>query len=119
MAEVKHTNFLTIQGWMVTDLHLSGGELIAYALVYQFTQSEAGRYVGGPKYLASWLSCSVKTARIHLHSLSEKGLLNVIEGETEGGVSYRHYTVNHNATPLTKCDPSQNFPSPLTKCESE
>lgn len=37
---MKKGSYLTIQDWMVTDLHLKGNELLAYALIYGFSQDE-------------------------------------------------------------------------------
>ena len=84
---------------MVTELHLGGFELVAYALVHQFSQKgKGGLYIGGVPYLASWLRCSEMTARKYLHSLEEKGLIEAKEGNN-GGVPYRYYKVNENQIP--------------------
>jgi hypothetical protein len=36
-------NYVTIQGWQVSELKLSGNELIAYALIYGFCQAKNRR----------------------------------------------------------------------------
>ena len=111
--ELKSTDGFFTQGWMRTQLHLAGGELSAYALVHQFSQSNAGRYLGGPGYLAAWLGCSENTARKYLHSLQEKGLIINIDRE-ENGVLFRDYVVNYE--PLQKFGaPSNNLGTPLQK----
>ena len=115
--ELKSTDGFFIQGWMRTQLHLAGGELIAYALVHQFSQSNAGRYLGGPGYLAAWLGCSDNTARKYLHSLQDKGLIIMIDRE-ENGVLFRDYVVNND--PLKNFGtPSKNLSTPLKKFEVE
>lgn len=44
MAKIKNENFIAIQGFMVKELGLSGNELIAYALIYGFSQDNYKRY---------------------------------------------------------------------------
>lgn len=83
---------------MVTHLDLGGGELAAYALVHQFSQSEAGIYTGGVPYLAAWLKCSTVTARKYLHALEAKGLIKSIPGN-HNGVPFRNYQVIENHIP--------------------
>lgn len=115
--ELKSTDGFFVQGWMRTELHLAGGELVAYALVHQFSQSNAGRYLGGPGYLAAWLGCSDNTARKYLHSLQDKGYITSIDRE-ENGVLFRDYVVNYD--PLKKFGtPSKNLSTPLKKFEVE
>ena len=36
--ELNNQNYVTILGWMVTDLHLKGNELLVYALINGFCQ---------------------------------------------------------------------------------
>lgn len=102
---------------MRSRLGLSGGELVAYALVHQFSQSNAGRYTGGPGYIAGWLGCGENTARTYLHSLVKKGLVKCIERE-EGGIKYRDYIVI--STPSkNRSTPSKNNFYPLQKLEAD
>ena len=35
---MKNENYITIQGWMVNELKLTGNDLICYALIYGFTK---------------------------------------------------------------------------------
>ena len=106
--ELRDTDGFGFYGWMVNRLHLSGGELVAFALVHQFTQSDAGRYIGGSGYVSAWLGCSEKTARKHLHSLADKGLV-VIEDVTINGVTYRNYRVDWRGVEKISPTPGKNF----------
>lgn len=78
------TDGFIIHGWMVTDLGLAGYELVVFAVVHQFSQSKAGFYTGGVRYLCDWLQCSDNTARKYLHQLEEKGLITAMRGEVNG-----------------------------------
>lgn len=79
-------------------LHLSGGELITYAIVFRASQSKTGIYIGGIPYVAEFVGCSKETARKYLHTLESRGL---IAGEDfdKNGVRYRNYQVIDNHIP--------------------
>lgn len=92
MKPLDPDNGFVMHGWMVNGLGLGGYELVAYAIVYQFSQSNAGQYTGGVPYLAAWLGCQENTARKHLRALESKGLIQSIRGD-RGGVPFCHYRV--------------------------
>ena len=85
MAKVNSKDGFILHGWMVNELHLQGGELIAFSIVNQFSQSDAGVYTGGPGYIASWMGWTYKTALAHLKSLVRKGLIVEEKGKCEKG----------------------------------
>lgn len=93
MAKVKDSNFLTLEGWMVATLDLKGDVLIAYGLIFQFTQEGAGIFTGGLSYIASWAGCSIDTARRAVKLLVAKGLIFEHRGKNNG-VPYCNYTAN-------------------------
>lgn len=74
------TNGFHVYGWMVTDLHLQGGDLFAFALVHQFAQSNAGFYRGNTTYLSQWTGWTEKTSRTHLFNLVKMGLIREYRG---------------------------------------
>ena len=84
MATLNHTDGFILHGWMVTELHLGGADLLTFALVHQFSQSEAGVYIGGVPYLCSWTGWSPNTARKHLQTLVALGLITERRGERNG-----------------------------------
>ena len=59
MAKVKEENFITIHGWMITRLGLSGASLIIYAVIYGFSQDGESFFQGSRQYLADWCNCSL------------------------------------------------------------
>ena len=73
MSVIKDENFVTIQGWMITKLGLKGTELMAYAIIYGFSQDGEGMFTGSRKYLAEWCNCSMRSVDYALKSLAEKG----------------------------------------------
>lgn len=84
MAKVKNEHYITIQEFMVNDLELSGNELIAYALIYGFSQDGESYFKGSLSYVAKWLNCSKATACTILNKLSDDGFLEKKEKNVNG-----------------------------------
>lgn len=89
---MKRENYLTIQGFMITDLHLKGNELLIYALIYGFSQEGNSKFIGSLSYMASWISSSNQTVINTLKSLIEKGLI-IKEQKTINNVLVNEYKV--------------------------
>lgn len=83
--DIKDTNFVTIQGWMRTKLNLKGNELLAYAVIYGFSQTDGAKFTGSRKYLAEWCGCSLATIDRTLNSLVDKGLISRTSCVTKHG----------------------------------
>ena len=77
MTMIGTLNFYTVQGWMVSELHLTGNELLAYAVIYGFSQDGASAFRGTLAYIAEWLGCSKSSAHRTLRRLTERGLIEV------------------------------------------
>lgn len=117
MAKVTDTNFITIEGWMRTQLNLSGNELVIYAVIFQFSQGKAGRYIGGLPFLADWCGCHIDTARRAIRNLEDAGLISALRGEVNG-VPYCNYIVCEESLQNTGI-PLQNARDTLAKCEGD
>lgn len=74
-SRINRDNYITISGWMVTELNLKGNELIIYAMIYGFSQAENQIFDGSINYLCEWLQASRPTVINTLKSLVEKGLI--------------------------------------------
>lgn len=92
MAELKNTDGFHLHGWMVNELHLNGGELFIYAVIHQFSQSDAGIYKGGVPYLCRWTGWSPNTIRKYLRILEQAGLIKSERGDVNG-VPFCNYKV--------------------------
>lgn len=92
--DIKDTNFVTIQGWMRTKLGLKGNELLAYAVIYGFSQIAGTKFTGSRKYLAEWCGCSLATIDRTLISLVNKGLIS----KTSHITKYGNLAVEYAAT---------------------
>lgn len=91
MAKIKNENFIAIQGFMVKELGLSGNELIAYALIYGFSQDNESEFKGSLIYVAEWLNCSKTTAFNLLNKLADDGFIKKTE-KTINGVKFCNYS---------------------------
>lgn len=98
-SKVKRENFITIQGFMVTDLNLKGNELLIYACIYGFTQAENQTFTGGLQYLADWTNSTKQGVIKCLKSLEEKELIIKRENFING-VKFCEY----RTTPLNKVE---------------
>lgn len=86
-------NFITIQGWMITGLNLSGNNLLTFALIFGFCQDEETEFKGSINYVCKWLNCSRPTAIKALNSLVESNLIKKRK-EVVSGVTFNRYSIN-------------------------
>lgn len=73
--EVSSDNYITIKAFMVNELHLSGNELIVYAVIYGFSQDGSSWFTGSRRYLAAWCQTSEKSVTHNLKKLLDAGLI--------------------------------------------
>lgn len=92
MSKVKNENYITIQGWMVNELNLKGNELLVYATIYGFSQTENQLFTGSLQYLADWTNSSKQGVQKNLKSLVEKGFI-VKNDKYVNGVKFCEYYV--------------------------
>ena len=101
--EIRHSNYITIQGWMVTQLKLKGIELVAFAVIYGFSQVDGQVYNGNYNYIAKWCNCTKRSVITALQELEKKNL--VIKSDYyENNVKYCTYAVNFDCDLLTQGD---------------
>lgn len=92
---ILNENYITIQGWMVTNLKLKGNELLIFALIYGFCQLEGHKFNGSLQYLADWTNSTKQSCINNLKLLQEKEL--IIKEEKEiNGIKYCTYSINFN-----------------------
>ncbi len=87
---VRRESYITILGWMVTDLNLKGNELLVYAIIYGFSQTEDQRFTGSHSYLAEWTNTTKKNIRNCISSLIERGYIEKTE-EYRNNVKFCEY----------------------------
>ena len=89
-SKVNKENYVVIQGWMLTDLHLKGNELLVYACIYGFTQHSNQVFSGSWQYLADWTNSTKRGVSNCLKALVEKGYLEK-EDKIINGVKFCEY----------------------------
>jgi hypothetical protein len=72
---IKNENYITIQGWMINKLNLSGNNLLVYAIIYGFTQDGNHWFKGSRQYLADWCGSSRQGIDKNLKTLLTKNLI--------------------------------------------
>lgn len=98
---VKENAYITIQSFMINDLHLKGNSLLIYAIIYGFSQDGEQWYTGSSKYLAEWTNLSKRAVYDCLKKLTEDG---VIEKEVKeiNGVKFCNYRAKGISAPGEK-----------------
>lgn len=99
----QRDNYITIQGFMIVDLGLSGNELIMYALIYGFSQNGEAHFHGSLNYITTAVNVTKANAKKILDRLVEKGLIKKRD-VVIGGVKYCDYKV----TPVEGCYQNDN-----------
>ncbi len=74
-SRVSNGNFFTVLGWMVKELNLKGNELMVFAIIHGFSQTEGQAFTGSLQYLADWTNSTKQGVLKNLKSLSEKGYI--------------------------------------------
>lgn len=91
--------FVTIQSFMRNELGLKGYELIAYALIYGFSQDGASEFSGSASYIAEWCGISRENATRMLGRLVSKGLIEKRSFRGSNGEKRCSYLVTKRHTP--------------------
>ncbi len=73
---IKDGNYFVVQSWMIKELKLSGNNMIIYAVIYGFCQTDGQYFNGSLSYLAEWANCSTKTVQRSLEELEKLGYIN-------------------------------------------
>lgn len=93
---INNENYVLIQGWMVNNLKLKGNELVIYAIIYGFSQTENQLYTGSLQYLANWTNSTKQGVIKCLKSLQKKGLIGKKEKIINGVKFCEYYSTKFN-----------------------
>ena len=123
--------YIVIQRWMLIEMQLKGNELLAYALIYGFSQTTGTAFTGSLSYIGSWLQTDKANALRVMKSLLAKGYIKREDFEVNG-MKYVSYSAVlpwdegkadhcHNDNPVVKTTTpvvksrSQNDNAPVVK----
>lgn len=114
---MKNKNHITIQGWMINELNLSGSELLCYALIYGFSQDGESSFNGSRKYIAKLIGAkSLNTVDKYLDTLIENKLI-IKTSSVHNGVISNSYIANLNLPCFLDCTPCSKIEHPYSKIE--
>ena len=99
--ELKEGNYITIQSFMIKELELKGNELLVYAIIYGFSQTENQYYTGSRQYLATWCNSTRYGVDKALKKLLDKGLIEKDE-EYKNNIKYCKYRITQSEYQATK-----------------
>lgn len=71
----KIDNYITVPGFAIVEIGLSGNELLCYSLIYGFTQDDETEFRGSLNYVASALNVTKQNAKKIIDRLIERGLI--------------------------------------------
>ena len=72
---INDENYILIQGWMRTEMGLSGAALMVYAPIYGFSQTGYCYFSGSIDYLAEWAGVKRRQVISILKDLTESGYI--------------------------------------------
>ena len=84
---INDENYILIQGWMRTEMGLSGAALMVYATIYGFSQTGNCYYSGSIDYLADWAGVQRRQVMRILKELTEAEYIE----KTEAGYNRFRY----------------------------
>lgn len=84
---INDENYILIQGWMRTEMGLSGAALMVYATIYGFSQTGNCYFSGSIDYLAEWAGVQRRQVMRILKELTEFGYIE----KTEAGYNRFRY----------------------------
>ena len=84
---INDENYILIQGWMRSEMGLSGAALIVYATIYGFSQTGNCYYSGSIDYLVEWAGVQRRQVMRILKELTEAGYIE----KTEAGYNRFRY----------------------------
>lgn len=77
-SKVRSENYITIQGWAVSELGLKGNDLLVYSIIYGFSQDD-NYFCGSLKYLEDWTNSSRQGILKNINYLLDRGLIEKLD----------------------------------------
>ena len=100
---MKEGTFVTIQSWMRTQLKLKGNDLLVYAIIFGFSQTENQKFTGSLQYIADWCGASKQGILKNLKNLLDAGLIKKDEKLVNNVKLVEYYATQLN-TPLNSVE---------------
>lgn len=107
-------SYVVLRPFMVEELGLKGSELVAYALIYGFSQDGESWFTGSAQYVADWCGIDRRSALSVLQRLTDKGLVEKVR--TGQSCAYRacKNITGDKTSPVMKHHQTGDKTSPVT-----
>lgn len=99
--EFKDDNYIHVPGFAITQLGLSGNELLCYSMIHGFSQDGHTKFEGSLSYIASGLNVTKANAKRIIDRLLEKKLIIKFQPNNNGGDVCR-YCINTGIKTITQ-----------------
>lgn len=110
-SKVKDGKYIVIASFMLTELELKGNELLVYAIIYGFSQTDGMKgFSGSLQYLADWTNSTKQGVIKNLKSLIDKGYITK-EETSINGIKYCTYQT-------VELEEIESIKQSLTPCNS-
>lgn len=87
---MEKEKYVVVLDFMISELKLSGAQLLIYAIIYGFSQTKDQEFTGSLGYLEHWTNSSKQSVINNLKALLDKNL--IIKTETvKNGVKFCSY----------------------------
>lgn len=93
---MRSENFVVIHGWMRNELELKGNDLMVYAVIYGFSQTDNQKFTGSLQYLADWCGATKQGIMKNLKNLLERNLIVKEEHVVNGVKLVDYYATQFN-----------------------
>ena len=103
----KIDNYITVPGFAIVELGLSGNELLCYSLIYGFTQDNETEFRGSLNYVSSALNVTKQNAKKIIDRLIDRGLIEKREMYFSG-VKFCHYVAKRYGVAESATGRNQN-----------
>ena len=101
-------NWITIPGYAISELHLSGNELLAYGLIAGFSHDGESQFSGTLEFIGDALNLTKRSAIRVIDRLVERGLVDKLTRRDQQGHYVNYYRVTFfDEIPGDKTSPGQ------------
>ncbi len=91
--QINENGFVNIQSFMVRELHLKNAQLMVYAIIYGFSQTQNQECTAGLKYFQEWTNSSERNVINAINILIKKGYIKKTKGSGNKNIYRAIYPV--------------------------
>ena len=115
---VKPENYIVIQGFMLTDLHLKGTALLVYAIIYGFSQLDGQCFNASLRYLEEFTGSTKPSVINALKQLVDKGYITKSNVSIGGVPRVEYRSVDISPKINSKTNGKETLPEVVKKLYS-